>query len=243
MLALATVSIRLCLSGLALSYIKDDYVPILLVASILIAVLGVVTLYRGHQRAMAALDHEQLAVEGSDHPHAHGHDHAGGPRIAWFLTAPLFALLLVAPPPLGAFAANRQATTVVQTTSGFPELPEAVEGAVPLRVSEFSARALYDTEESLDDVTVRLTGFVSDTLPDGFVLTRFSLSCCAADGTAYSVEVRGTDLSPPIDQWVEVVGEWQNRDGHVIGEFSDQPPLLSATSTVEIPQPESPYEG
>lgn len=102
LLAVAGVAVRLGLSGSALDYIKPSYVPLLIASGVVIGVLGALVL----ARAIRALDDPHDHDEASDH--GHGHDHSSAPRIAWMLAAPLFAVLLVAPPPLGAFAANRQ---------------------------------------------------------------------------------------------------------------------------------------
>lgn len=236
LLAVAGVAVRLGLSGSALDYIKPSYVPLLVASGVVIGVLGALVL----ARAIRALDDPHDHDEASDH--GHGHDHSSAPRIAWMLAAPLFAVLLVAPPPLGAFAANRQSGVVQQRSAVWPPLPDAVDGVVPLSLGEYAGRALYDPDLSLAGADVQLTGFVSDVLPDGFVLTRFALSCCAADGTAIDVHVRSDQPAPPVDTWVQVTGQWENRDGHVVGELTTDPPLLEAQSLLPVAQPEEPYE-
>jgi uncharacterized repeat protein (TIGR03943 family) len=263
LLAVGGVALRLAVSGTALNFIKPGYVPLLGVSGGVLVVLGAITLWTalreprpGHAAAHA---HDGLDHDGHDHDglllagpepvdvgtpsqhHAHGHDHSRGPRVAWMLAAPLFAVLLIAPPPLGSYAAARQSGVVRPTTSAFPDLPAAVDGAVPLSLGEYAARALYDTDRSLEGQRVRLVGFVSEVLPDGFVLTRFAMSCCAADGTAVNVEVRGGE-APPVDQWVEVDGTWVQRPDHVIGELTADPPILEAAATRPVPQPAQPYE-
>ena len=252
LMAIGGVSIRLGLTGAALSYIKASYVPLLMVAGACAAVLGGLTLWDA-LREPATEDHDGHDHAGEDHAAhadaepgglvAHGHDHSEGPRIAWFLAVPLFAILLIAPPPLGSFAANRQGGIVVAPTSVWPELPPAEAGAVPLDLGDFASRALYDTDLSLAGETVRLVGFSSGVIEEGFVLTRFSLSCCAADGQAINIHALTDQAPPAVDQWVEVVGRWRNRDGHIIGEPTAEPPLLEVTSITPVPQPEQPYEG
>lgn len=53
---------------------------------------------------------------------------------------------------------------------------------------------------------VELTGFVSGSTTDGFRLTRFYVSCCAADAVPYSVEVISSENKPADDTWLEVAG-------------------------------------
>jgi uncharacterized repeat protein (TIGR03943 family) len=121
-------------------------------------------------------------------------------------------LLLVAPPALGSFAASRQASPAAPSGGdpggAFPPLAEPVGGAVPLPVSEFVTRALYDQGRSLAGARVRLLGFAAPEEGGGYLLTRFNLFCCAADGQAYQVEVRGDGASRPADQWLVVEGRW-----------------------------------
>lgn len=244
MMAVGGVAVRLGVTGAALSYIKASYVPLLVAAGICSAALGAVTLWR------TLRDPEPVAAEAMHHDvhthplvdDGHGHDHSHGPRIAWFLAVPLFAILLIAPPPLGSFAANRQGGIVVAPTSVWPELPDAVDGAVPLDLGDYASRALYDTDLSLAGETVRLVGFSSGSIDGGFTLTRFVLSCCAADGTAINIAVLTDQPAPATDQWVEVVGRWRNRDGHLIGEPTAEPPILEAESVIAVPAPDQPYE-
>jgi uncharacterized repeat protein (TIGR03943 family) len=186
--------------------------------------------------------HAEVQAPAPGHGHGHGHDHSRGPRVAWLLAAPLFAILLVAPPPLGSYAAARQSGVVRTAVASFPDLPPAEDGAVPLSLGDYAARALYDTERSLDGERVRLVGFASGTAEEGWTLTRFAMSCCAADGTAIDVEVLEGGPLPALDQWVEVVGTWTPRPGHEVGELTADPPMIVAESVTLVPQPTQPYE-
>jgi uncharacterized repeat protein (TIGR03943 family) len=172
----------------------------------------------------------------------HGHDHSRGPRVAWLLAAPLFAVLLIAPPPLGSYAAARQSGAVLESDTVFGDLPAPVDGAVELGVADYATRALYDVDRTLEGQQVRLVGFVSDVQADRWVLTRFSISCCAADGRPVNVEILGGPPPPAVDQWIEVEGTWQPRPDHEVGELTTDPPLLQAASFRQVPQPEQPYE-
>ena len=73
-----------------------------------------------------------------------------------------------------------------------------------MRVFDFVARAISDPAESLNDVPVRLEGLVVNDpeIDDGFRLTRFLVSCCAADGVPIQVAVRGLDTTFEDDTWV-----------------------------------------
>ncbi|WP_086739821.1 TIGR03943 family putative permease subunit, partial [Streptomyces glaucescens] len=139
------------------------------------------------------------------------------------------ALLLFPPPALGSYSAEREAEQrLAQGMGTFPKLPS--DPVLDLTLAEFSSRAVYDTERSLQGRTVRLTGFV--TQDDGtWYVTRLAVACCAADATVSRVEIRGTSEAPPTDTWVTVTGTW--RPGGTV---------LDARSVRTVRQPANPYE-
>jgi uncharacterized repeat protein (TIGR03943 family) len=263
LLAVGGICLRLGLTDAALAYVKTSLQPPLVATGVVLLVLGVGSLVRAfrgpaHDDDPAVTD--DLAT--TEHAAVHGivpefdteasavdtvaeaaHDHAHGPAVAWLLVLPLLALLLVAPPPLGAFAAGRQSSrppTTTQTT--YPPLPAMEAGAVPLAMTEFVFRALYDPDRSLEGAPIRLTGFVTPHEDgEGFLLTRFTLNCCAADANAVSVQVLNGGLHE-ADTWLEVVGTWEPRPGVEPGTTSLEPPLLRAQSVQTIPAPSQPYE-
>ena len=226
LLAVGGVAVRLGLTGAALAYVKPAQQPLLVAAGAVLVALG----------AVAVRDAVRPAREGGDDPHD---DHA--PGVAWTLVLVVLAVLLVAPPPLGAFAAGRQlggASPVRSTQTRYPPLPAPVGGAVELPLLEFVIRALYDEERSLEGRRVRLTGFVTPSpARDGYLLTRFVVSCCAADGTPVTVQVHG-DRPRPGDTWLTVEGVWRPDP---TAEPTDAP-ILDAYAVEEIPQPDRPYE-
>ena len=239
LVAVGAVAIRLGLTSAALNYVRPGIRPLLLVAGGFLVVLGGATVVRAFRGKPDQLDMHGHA------DHGHGHQPGHGPAVAWLLTLPLLALLLIAPPPLGAFAAGRQSDRpLANTGEAFGPLPQAVDGVVALRNSEYVFRALYDTDRSLEGPTIRLTGFVTPSEEDGiaFQLTRFTIACCAADGQAINVAVRSDQPAPPVDTWIELDGEWVERPGHTVGEMSPEPPIIEATTFREIPQPKEPYE-
>ena len=61
-----------------------------------------------------------------------------------------------------------------------------MDGSIPLGLAQFATRAVHEPTPLIDQ-PVLLTGFVSDVNTDGtWTLTRFRMSCCAADGAAVS---------------------------------------------------------
>lgn len=233
LLAVGGISLRLGLTDAALAYVKAGFRPILVAAGLVLVLLGGAAILR------AARGPREAPEDGHDYGHAAHH-----PRVGWLLVLPLLALLLVAPPPLGSFAAQRQSDRPpVTSRSTFPPLPEPVEGVAPLTVTDFVFRALYDEGRSLEGVPVRLTGFVTPT-PEGpgYRLTRFVLSCCAADGQAVHVRITGDARAWPEDTWIEAVGVWAPPPDHDPTVPSLDPPVLAARDVREIPAPPQPYE-
>lgn len=254
LLAVGGVALRLGLTDAALAYVKPGLQPLLTISGLVLVLLGAVAVRRAFREpagepARAAggdLDHAHVDAAGRAEVVDDGHGHgANGPAVAWLLVLPLLALLLIAPPPLGAFAANRQSQApAVDTAVTYPPLPEPVGGAVELSFTEFTFRALYDEERSLEDATVRVTGFVSATdAPEGYTLSRFTLSCCAADGRATSIVAAGDPQpAPAVDAWVTLEGTWEPRPAVDGRQPFDQPPLLRVTSRQEVNAPSQPYE-
>jgi uncharacterized repeat protein (TIGR03943 family) len=149
-------------------------------------------------------------VRRGGHGHAgDGHGH-GGARSAWLLIVPVLVLLLVTPPALGSYAASRRAPASGGAAGDLEPLPEVIDGAVPLGVTELVTRAGSDEgRRSLAGVRVRMLGFV---VPDQqgragtYSLARFNFFCCAADSEPYLVGIQGDGGARKADQWLLVEG-------------------------------------
>jgi uncharacterized repeat protein (TIGR03943 family) len=229
MLALVgATALWLGLTDAALAYVRAALRPPLVASGVVLLVL-----------AGAALGRREPA------PGGHGHGH-GAPRSGWLLALPVLVLLLVAPPALGSFAAGRQTGSAAAAGGDpggvFPPLPEPVGGAVPLPVSEFVTRALYDKDRTLAGARVRLLGFAAPRKDGGYLLTRFNLFCCAADGQAYQLEVRGDRERRQPDQWLVVEGRWLPQRVYDGIAPSGVRPVLVADSVTPVRAPADPYE-
>ncbi len=223
-LLVGIVTLRLSLSRLYLDFVKPSMRPWLIASGCVLVVFGAMAFLR----ATRAHEHD---VD------AHGHDDHHVPKAAWLLILPALLLLLITPNPLGSFAAGRQATVRIDPSSDFDPLPLPKGGAVQISVSEFVDRALYDEKRSLKDVPVRLTGFVTASEGTGeFYLTRFVISCCAADARSSRVAVFGKS-APPVDSWITVTGTWRPP---AKGKATDAE--MTVKTLKPIPQPEVPYE-
>jgi uncharacterized repeat protein (TIGR03943 family) len=181
-----------------------------------------------------------------------------GPRVAWLLALPPLALVLIAPPALGAFAASRQAVRPPPTNQISPAQPAAASAdaglfppllppsdgaAVPLTLAEYMVRD-YEAPHTLAGVRIRLVGFVTPQRPgrDGYLLTRFAINCCAADATALKVAIHGDPVPRAPDTWLEVEGRWQQRTGGDPNQPAFETPVLLAESIRVVEQPSPPYE-
>jgi uncharacterized repeat protein (TIGR03943 family) len=239
LLLVGAMALYLGASDAALDYVKAGLQPLLLASGVVLGGLAVAAVVR-HGR-----DHDDAERSG-DRPGRRPH----GPGVAWLLALPPLALVLIAPPALGAFAASRQATrppaasqadpagpAAASTDPGlFPPLVPAGDGAaVPLTLAEYTVRD-YEQPHTLADVRIRLVGFVipQESGGDGYLLTRFAINCCAADATALKVAIHGDPAPRAPDTWLEVEGRWRQREAET--------PLLLAESVRVIRQPSPPYE-
>jgi len=217
------VVLRLTLTDTYRRYVQGGMGKWLLIAGVALILVGLVTLVN--------------ALRNVEPEEAHGHDHEHTHRVGvgWLLLAPIAALLLVAPPTLGAYGVNRAGAVKVKPGKAFFKPLQKADAPVEMTVLEYIERALEHNGASFHGVPVKLTGFVAGAEAGGFRLARYQIACCAADATPVALDVVGTSGTPPSDdQWVVVTGTFQ-RGG---GDF----PRLAATSVVEIPAPDDPYE-
>ncbi len=262
---LGSATLRISTTDIFLRYVKESFRPFPFATGLLLLMLGiwaVVDIWREDRAARQAADSAaaqdgqaphgaDLSEEGhsnnghSDASHSDdGHSH-GGMRIAWLLILPVAAIALIAPPSLGAFTAERAESTVSSSYDSYeyPALPST--DPVPLAVSEFAERAVWDNKRSLEGREVELTGFVSNpgkrgmSNPDApWYLSRLTLACCAADASAIKIEAVGAEPLPS-DTWVKVTGTW------LPGGETDTAratPWIEVHSVTEIPEPKNTYE-
>jgi uncharacterized repeat protein (TIGR03943 family) len=189
--------------------------------------------------AVMTLWYEFRGTRAAEPEHDHGHDHAGGPRVAWLLILPVFALLLVSPPALGSYAASRSGTAL-QQVSDFPPLPTG--DTAKISVLDYASRAVFDEGRSIGDRKVQLKGFVIKGDDGRTYLARMILSCCAADARPIKIGLDGQvpdDLKS--DTWLEVTGRYTARkvkDG-INGETI---PYLEVVDLQRVAAPSEQYE-
>lgn len=235
LLVIGVIASVAAVNGIYLNFVKPSLrIPILLASAVLL-LLGAYGVWEDRRHP----ERGEEAGHGATEEPADGHDHSRGPRVGWLLVVPFLLLGVVVPPPLGAYsAASDSGIITVSSAEGLGALPPG--DPLELTLAEFQGRALYDAQRSLEGRRVRLTGFASPGDRRGdWVLTRMSLSCCAADGFAVKVAVEG---APAVrdDAWVDVIGTW--RPAPLATPDDVRLPVLVVEGLEPVPVPENPYE-
>lgn len=247
--------LKISFSGAYLQYVKPAHLPWLIGGGAVMVALAVVSIARDligtrepavfEPPADAPADAVAAPVKHHDHDdHDHDGEHNHSARSAWLLLVPVLAIFLIAPPALGSDSVMRADNSAaasrssgVDGSSVFPPLPQG--DVISVAMSDFAARAAWDSGGSLKDRTVRLTGFIV-AQEDAVYLARLSLACCAADAFPVKVKLDGSGIeSLENDMWVEAVGRVQM--GTATKE-TDYVPTLTVVGLSQIPEPENPYE-
>jgi uncharacterized repeat protein (TIGR03943 family) len=223
--------IRTAWTGTYVRYVKPGLHGYLIAAGAVLVAVALVNLVRLF--ATAIRPHHEHEDDG----HGHG---SGRFEPSWLIVAPALALLLVAPPALGSYAAAHGGTALsAAADSDFPPLP----AGDPVRVSllEYASRAVFDKGHSLQGRNIAMSGFI---VVDGDkrYLTRMIITCCAAD--ARPIKVGLTGAVPPgltADTWLKVTGTYTTRtDPDPVD--GDPIPYVTITAAQQIPAPNQPYE-
>ncbi len=237
------VTLRLALSGAYTSYVRVGFGPVLVVAAVVLMAIAVALLWRAFQTLEDRPEPAYAAAAADAVVHRHGlggpsgHGHSGVPRVAWLLALPLLVAYFVAPPPLGAFAAEQAGESAQFSDSGneYPPLEIGPDGVADVQISDVVRRSRYDAD-TLKGQPVRMVGFVVPQDHQRITLTRFVIACCAADGTPAQIDLAlpSDQPAPARDSWIEVVAEY-DRAG------SDRP-RFTLTQLREVAPPNDPYE-
>ncbi|MFG1960006.1 TIGR03943 family putative permease subunit [Nonomuraea sp. NPDC049028] len=153
----------------------------------------------------------------------------------------MFAIVTIAPPALGSFAAGREdSPSAPPPAKAVPYRPLAAGGVALLALGEFIGRAYDPAGTSLARQKVKLTGFVvSSAKKNRWYVARMQISCCAADALALKVAVEGVP-APRENSWVAVTGSWIPWKGKIPNGYVI--PAMTATDVTKIDQPAEPYE-
>ncbi|MCB0915859.1 MAG: TIGR03943 family protein [Actinobacteria bacterium] len=226
---------RIVISGAYINYVKPSMKPYLYVSAAILLALGVLALY---DAVRAPRTNVARVGAGAGHDHDDGHGH-GSMGVAWLLLLPVAAVFLVAPGPLGAYTATREASSVSQPKAGelMPPLPPG--DPVPVPLDSYATRAVWDDGRTLEGRTVELIGFVAPSPEgDGWQLTRLALACCAADTVPVKVQPVGDVPDLPANTWVAVTGRYQPGGGT---QSATAVPWVEVDRIVPIQPPAEPY--
>ncbi|MQA99020.1 MAG: hypothetical protein GEU78_01795 [Actinobacteria bacterium] len=153
------------------------------------------------------------------------------------VVAPLLLVLAVPQPDLGSLAASRKASfgggggpALIVPGAGHDGEVAFIDLSYANESEEYALKAGV-----VEDEIVHLTGFVSEVSPDRVRLTRFYVSCCAADAVPYSADIL---LSPRMggysqDQWLRVRGRIAKDDD---GRYVVEPTMIEP-----VAGPRDPY--
>jgi uncharacterized repeat protein (TIGR03943 family) len=232
--------LRLATSDALLRYVRPISRPWVLLAGLAFVGLAgwnLVAALRGAKHNDGIDAHGHGVIDAHGHGVIDAHGHSGASRAGWLVLAPVVAILVIAPPALGAFSASRVPATVAKPAVdiSFPAL--VGRDPVPLSLIDFATRALWDNGRTLTGRKVALTGFVLRDQTGGFVIARLVITCCAADARPIDVGVESGAPAPPADTWVTVTGTYAGAGG------SDGTlPLLTSTGVAVIRAPTNPYD-
>jgi uncharacterized repeat protein (TIGR03943 family) len=223
--------LRVSLSDLYQRYVKTGLRPLLIMTGVVLIIAAIATIWYElrsgrptHSKGERRDGHRQASHE---------------PWIAWLLLLPVFALILVVPPALGSYAANR-AGTVLQPPVSLADLPPG--DPLQLSVLDYATRAVYDHGRSFDGRRIKLTGFITVGPHGAPYLTRMVLNCCAADAQPIKVGLSGqvpSALQP--DAWLEIVGTYT--DIQIKDDINNGPiPFIVVIQATPVPAPHDQYE-
>ncbi|HZX02136.1 TIGR03943 family putative permease subunit [Kribbella sp.] len=249
--------LQLAISGTYLRYVKPGMRWMLLAAGLILIILAITDVLMDMRKNPAEDEPPPARPEDAwrDAPwrtgrrddevdqHTHsdddGHGHHGLPRAAWLLLIPIFALLVVDPPALGADAAQRQspvAAKPVQAQGNAYWQGNHSFGAATIAVRDYAVWAVWNTD-SMKGRTFQLTGFVTPDQNGVWYITRIGITCCVADASAFMIEARG-HAAPPKNRWVTVTGTWAEPTKRADGDVA----ALTVQSIKQVPAPANPYE-
>ena len=221
-----------------LRYVKPGMRPLLIGAGLMLAVTGVMTLWYQRRRDPSHVDASKRRATKHRRQDTHAHSHE--PRVAWLLLLPVVGLAVVAPQALGADAAQRAGTAVLNAPSDFDPLPDG--DPVAISLTDYVSRAVFDEGRSLQDRRVRMTGFMMFGDDHAMYLARIIVTCCAADGRPIKIGLTGSlPDGLTADTWVSVTGTYNATtvtdpvNGAVI-------PFVETSDVEVVEQPDSPYQ-
>ena len=223
LLLAAGTLLRLAITGDYTRYVRVAARPYLISAGVAIGALAIASLW-------------QVLRGRTSGEHLHGRF-----DVAWLLVLPLAAVLLLAPPAVGAYQASRTGSALPPAPSApYPPLPAS--DPVQISVVDYASRAVFDAGKTLAGRHVRMTGFLTRATDGGWYLTRMVVTCCAADAQPIKVGLDGSIPSDATsDRWISVEGTYSIRTAKDRVNGATIPYLAVSAATMTV-QPANPYE-
>lgn len=172
----------------------------------------------------------------------HDHDHAPSSVNLWIMLVPLLIGLLIPAKPLDASAVSAKGLTTSSALISADSSSRLLETVSEQRNILDWVKLFYFEQDHSPFIGQKASviGFVYHDagLSEGqFIVSRFILSCCAADGYAVGVIVEPADgASFEQDTWVQVTGSMD-----MISYNGIASPLIRAERVEVVAQPEQPY--
>ncbi len=221
-------------TGSIFLYINERFLPLIVFGGLAALVLAVGA-WPWHA------DHHQ-----HDHDHDHDHDHHhDAPVPAWSIVAvlvPLALALLIPAQPLGANAISTRGISNNITLTASGDVAAKLEIPPDQRsILDWVRTYNYSSDPTeFNGQTAEVIGFVyrdPSLTNTQFMVSRFVVTCCAADGTALAMVVNWPQTASLTENtWVRVRGPVE------AAYLNGQPiPRINAEVVEEVAQPDHPY--
>ncbi len=237
--AVGGIALQLGLTDGMLHFLRPGMRPYLVSAGAILLALGLLVA-AGGWRSQARGD--------ADADADHDHDHSHSMRVPWLLLIPVVVGVL-APSALDSYSVAR-ATPYQQRQYPLASFnveqylrAQAIAGGEPdLPLSDYLGTSrVHSNVRYLATHNVRVLGFVTpddQRRPHRFLLTRFRISCCAADAVPLqlSVVVPNRVRIPARNHWVEVVIRLALPVTRAVW------PTVDASAVRSVDKPSKPYD-
>jgi uncharacterized repeat protein (TIGR03943 family) len=204
--------------------------------------IGIVFLAILIQRLFTEVRSSRKRQEAKGQDHDHEHDHMAAPINLWIMLIPLLIGIFIPARPLDSSAVSAKGLSTSSALISSNSTSRLFETESEQR-NILDWVKLFYFEKNLDPFIgqpASVVGFVyrDENLPQGqFFVSRFIISCCAADGYAVGMIVESPETdSFEKDTWVKVTGPVD-----VISYDGRTSPLIRAEAIEVVPQPEQPY--
>jgi uncharacterized repeat protein (TIGR03943 family) len=207
-----------------------------------LTVLGIFFLAILAQRLFSEVLHLRQQTEEHEHDHHDNHDHAPSPINLWIMLIPLLIGILIPAKPLDAAAVSAKGLTTSSPLISSDSSSQLFETQSEQRNVLDWVKLFYFEKELSPYVgqQASVVGFVyfDERLPEGqFFVSRFILSCCAADGYAVGMIVEWEQADTlKQDAWVQVKGPVD-----AVSFENGVSPLIQAETVEPVSQPDQPY--